>query len=232
MRGESCDEVGEFRLREAIEEEVRDYEVVGAGWDEGECVEVMGTEAGCGGGVREVDTLSEEMKHGKADVDCVGAEVGIGCEQTSEETTVAVAEDEGGVAIGERGEEVIAAAGERGAEGEVFEPAVGAGDGVKVWGGFLRCHRRKGNRRMGVSRARSAAARRWVRQRRRRLRLRRRSKPAARVQAAGMGFGWVRLRRLRMAPMTAAATASAGRWARARRVVVWGKRADTRCSQA
>ena len=53
----------------------------------------------------------------------------------SEETAVSVAEDEGLAAVREGGEEMGAGALEEWAEGEVFEPAIGAGNGIEV-GGF------------------------------------------------------------------------------------------------
>jgi hypothetical protein len=62
-------------------------------------------------------------------------------------------------AVEELGEKLGAAGFERFAEGEVFEPAVGTGDEIKVgWGGPHPWRKRR--RMSGVVRARSAAARR------------------------------------------------------------------------
>ena len=132
----------------------------------------------------------EETEHGGAAVDRVGVETGVGGEQAGEEAAVAVTENQGGAAVGELGEEVIPTASERGAEGEVFEPAVGAGDEVKVGGGLFGFHRRKGSKRMGVSKARSAAARRWVRVRRRRLRSRSEKRGGGERAGGGDGIWW------------------------------------------
>jgi len=77
------------------------------------------------------------MEHGGAGVDGVGGERGILREKCCQEAAVAVAEDEGASAAGELGEKVEAAAFEGEAQGEVFEPAVRAGDSVEV--GVRRC---------------------------------------------------------------------------------------------
>ena len=132
--------------------------------------------------------LAEEVEHRGAGVDGFGLDVAVLSEELREETAVTVTENEGGFLLEEVMEVVEASLLERWAEGEVFEPAIGAGDGVEVgWGG----HRMKGRRRMGVRRARSAAARRvvgwmfWCR------RWRTRRKVAARAVAVEMGH-WTR----------------------------------------
>ena len=92
---------------------------------------------------------------------------GVGGEEAGEEAAVAVAEDEGAARVASCGRKWVAAALEGGAEGEVFEPAIRAGDEVEVcrgggwWAAFIG---ESGSSRMGVRRARSAAARRWVRE--------------------------------------------------------------------
>ena len=72
------------------------------------------------------------MEHGCACIDGVGVEREVGVEELGEETTVSVAEDERVLPIEQRGDEVRSAALEGGAEGEVFEPAIGAGDEIEV----------------------------------------------------------------------------------------------------
>jgi hypothetical protein len=131
--GEPGCEGVEFELGEAVEEEVGDDEVGGMGGGVGEGAGVVGVEA-VGGWVA---ALVKELEHGGAGVDCVCVEVGVGGEEAGEEATVAVAEDQGAAAVEETGEEVVAGAFEGSGEGEVFEPAVGAGDAIEVggWGG-------------------------------------------------------------------------------------------------
>ena len=100
----------------------------------------------------------EEVEHGAAGVYGFGTEVGVGGQELREEAAVAVAEDEGSLLV-LQGVEVVGSAALQGwAEGEVFEPAVGAGYGVEV---CLALHRRRsGKKRIGVSNVRSAAIRR------------------------------------------------------------------------
>jgi hypothetical protein len=109
--------------------------------------------------------VAEEEEHGGAGVDGEGAEVGLVGEELGEETAVAVAEDEGAVALGELWEEVGAGALEEWTEGEVLGPTVDAGYAVEVRL-RRRGHLAKGRRRRGVRRTKSAAARRWMGERR------------------------------------------------------------------
>ncbi len=106
----------------------------------------------------------EEVKHGAAGVYGFGAEVGVGGEELGEETAVTVAEDEGLLLVLQSGEVVGSAALEGWAEGQVFEPAVRACNQVEVGldGGGV--HWRRPRKSSGVRRARSAAARRVVRE--------------------------------------------------------------------
>ena len=133
---EAGGEAVELGFGEAIEEEVGDDEVVGARGLEGEGVRLMGLEAaGCGGrgGDR---ALTEKVEHGGAEVDGVGVELRAAREKLGEKAPVPITEQEGSASLEEAREEVEATALEEGAEGEVFEPAVGAGDAVEVgWDG-------------------------------------------------------------------------------------------------
>ena len=167
----ACDEGIEVGLDEAVEKEVGNGEVAVRRRREGASVAVMGVKAGCGD--RRQDwaerrcSAAKKFEHDGAGVDRVGFDGGVLSEQACEEAAIAVAEDECVAAVRELREEVEAAALEGSAEGEVFEPAVGASDAVEVGGGG---HQglRKGTQRSlsqirnssGVSRARSAAARR------------------------------------------------------------------------
>jgi len=136
VRSEAGGQAVELGFGEAIEEEVGDDEVVRARGLEGEGVRLMGLEAdGCGGrgGMR---ALTEEVEHGGAEIDGVGVELRVAGEELGEEAAVPITEQEGSAGLEEAREEVEATALEEGAEGEVFEPAVGAGDAVEVgWGG-------------------------------------------------------------------------------------------------
>ncbi len=72
------------------------------------------------------------MQHGGAGVNSIGAEMGTGCEELGEETSVPIAEDKDALLLEEAGEEVQPAAFEGAAEGEIFEPPVRAGYRVEV----------------------------------------------------------------------------------------------------
>src|SRR5690349_6644787 len=109
-------------------------------------------------------TAREKREHRRTQVHGVRLEVRVGGEEARGESAIAVAEDKSTAAVGEGRQEVIAATSQGGAEGEVLEPVVGRGDEVEVRGD-ARAHRRKGRISAGVRRTRSAAARRWVRER-------------------------------------------------------------------
>jgi hypothetical protein len=157
---DAVDERVEFWLGEAVEEEVSDHKIVWAF-------------EGCGEGVGLVSSdvcfrrdgfaaLAQEFEHRGADVDCVGMQMRVVLQELGEEATVSVAQDEC-VALGEKlREEVKAAVFKAFAEGEVFEPAIGTGYRIEVGLGAAHWWR-KGSRRRGVVRARSAVARRVVR---------------------------------------------------------------------
>jgi len=76
--------------------------------------------------------VTKEFEHGGAGVHDVGLEVRVLRDELSEKAAVSVAEDEGSPLLEESGEIVEAAAFEGSAEGEVFEPAIGASNEVKV----------------------------------------------------------------------------------------------------
>jgi hypothetical protein len=153
-------EGGKVGLGEAVEEKVGDDEVgVGFGGQvEGRGLE--GLQLSAWGGAEAA--LAEEMEHGGAGVDGQDVEVRLVVKEFSEEATVAIAEDEGVGARGELRKEVGAGALEERAEGEVFGPAVETRDAIEV--GLRGAHRaekkRRGRKRSGVRRTRSAAARR------------------------------------------------------------------------
>jgi hypothetical protein len=86
-------------LGEAVEEEVRNEEVVGVFERKGEGVGVAGAKASGGVGSGCFAALAEELKHGGAGVDCVGVEVRVLCEELGEEAAVSVAEDQSVAAV-------------------------------------------------------------------------------------------------------------------------------------
>lgn len=205
--GEAAGEGVELRVGEAIEEEVGDNEVVDGAGGEGEGVGVVGGEA-LGG----VAARYEEGEHGGAEVDGVGVERWVAGEEAGEEAAVAVAEYEGLASVEEMGEEVLAAVLEGTAEGEVLEPAIGAGDAVEIgwgkaagwWGGVIHAWR-KGRKRIGVRRARSAQARRCRGERRERVRSSRRRTVVERVMASGREL-WMTRVRIRLSRVRVTAT--------------------------
>src|SRR5271170_3216813 len=75
--GDSGDEGFEFRLGEAVEEEVSDDEIIGAFERNGECVGVKGAESGGGAGSCGFAAAVEQLEHGGAGVDCVCLEVRV-----------------------------------------------------------------------------------------------------------------------------------------------------------
>ena len=132
----------EVGLGEAVEEEVGDDEIVrfGCRRGEGEGAGLVGLEAG--GRVGGFAALAEELEHGGAGVYGVHFDDGVRGEELGGEAAVSVTQDEGFFLLEQTWEEVEAAMFEGAAEGEVFKPAIGAGDEVEVWfSGFDRGHR-------------------------------------------------------------------------------------------
>lgn len=154
---DTSDERFEFELREAVEKEVGGDQVILSVGSKGESVGVLSLEANCRVEGAGPATLAKQMDHGGAGVDGVGVDTGIGGHQGSEETAISIAEDERPLLMEQAREKVQAAAFESTAEGEVFEPTIRTGDEIEV--GVTLHWRRKGMRRTGVSRTRSAAAR-------------------------------------------------------------------------
>lgn len=128
----------ELGLREAVEEEVCNYQVVGARRRtlRRECQGggLVGLKAGVGSGRCGFAVAAEQKKHGGADVDGVCVKVGVASEELSEETAVSVAEDQGIFPVEKTREKVKTATLERSTQGEALEQAVGAGDMVEVRG--------------------------------------------------------------------------------------------------
>lgn len=107
--------------------------------------------------MRSVRALSQQLKHHGADIDGIRVEHGIACKQACKKPAVSVAQDQSPAAIHELRKEITATPGERGAQTQVFKPAVRTGNSIKVW--FTGGHLKKGATRSGVRSARSAAAR-------------------------------------------------------------------------
>jgi len=147
---------------ETVKEEVGDDEVVSAERCERESVGLVDADAV--DGVYGSSAGSEKVEHGGALVDDVGMERGVDGEEVGKEATISVAEDESAAGRVELGNTVEAASFEHGAEGQIFEPAIGARDAVEV-GGLVEAlasgwHQRRMRSSSGVSRAASAAMRR------------------------------------------------------------------------
>jgi hypothetical protein len=60
---------------------------------EGDCVGVMSAEASGGVGSRCFAALAEELNHGGTDVDCVGLDIRVVCEELGEKAAVSIAQD-------------------------------------------------------------------------------------------------------------------------------------------
>jgi hypothetical protein len=163
LRGESwrdaVDKGFEVGLGEAVQEEVGDDEVVWAVERAGERAGLVRGEACRYVGGESVRALTEEAQHGGAGVDCLGAEVRVLPEEFGEEAAVSIADDQGSLLLEEIGEEAKAAVFEGAAQSEVFEPAIGSCDEIEA-GLSWHYRSRKGRRRRGVVRARSARLRR------------------------------------------------------------------------
>lgn len=129
------DEAFEFSLGEAVQEKMGDDEIVCDGGLEGAGVLPVGTEArtDCPRGGQ--GAVAEQVQHGAASVDGIDLHCGVVAQQLGEETAVSVAKDESVVVAEEMGQEVEASALQERTEGEVFKPAIGAGDTVEVGGG-------------------------------------------------------------------------------------------------
>lgn len=158
-----CESV-DFAGREAIEEEVGDDEIIRACGREAAGIDVMDTDAASG--MDGSDAGLKKMQHSGALVNDVCIECVVGGQKAGEKAAISVAEDESTARGGELRDAVEAAAFEHGAEGAVLEPTVGPGDGIKVGGrgeavNGRRHQRMKKMSRRGVSRAASAAMRRW-----------------------------------------------------------------------
>jgi hypothetical protein len=108
---DAVDEVVEFGLREAVEKEVSDDQVVGVVWvfeRKGESVGVVRVETGVCVWSCCLATFAKQLKHGDAGVDGIGTKVRIFCKELSEEATVSVTDDQRVAAIEELREIVSA----------------------------------------------------------------------------------------------------------------------------
>jgi len=173
---ESGGEEVELGLGEAVQEEVGDDQIVrvqGWGFRKGQGVGVVRVKLDRGSAVG-LALLAEQPEHGKACIDGISLSLRILVEEPGEEAAISVAQSKhllGRVGV-ELGQEVEAAAFEGTAKSEVLKCAIGAGDAIEAWlpgcGWICRHQRRKSSRRSGVSKHKSAAARREVGVKRRR----------------------------------------------------------------
>ncbi len=140
----------------AVEKEVRDDQVVGAGGIPRQGIGMMQANALVVFGL--ANALFEKSEHGLAGVDNIRGQGGTGFEETGEKSPVSVSQHESMACAGEAGQLGGPAAGQVGPEAEVLKPAIGSCYAIE--GDLWRAHRAKGSKAIGVSRAISAAMRR------------------------------------------------------------------------
>ena len=142
-------------LREkAVEEEVRNDQIVASGGLPLESVGMMQANAMAGLRAATANATIENPEHGFAGVDDIRGEGGIFCQQARQEASIPIAQKQRVARAGQMDKLSITAAPEPGAEAHVFQPSIGAGNAIEVR------HRAKGKKANGVSRAASAAMRR------------------------------------------------------------------------
>lgn len=133
LRGHARGEGVDVGLREAVEEEVRDYEVSCGRRVELEGGALQGGEASEGVGDGCKAAAENFVEHGGADVDCDGGALRVAEEELLEEAAVAIAEHECAARIIELVEKTGAGALQQRAKGDVLAPAVDRGDAIEVW---------------------------------------------------------------------------------------------------
>ena len=117
------------------------------GWmngDEGEGALLVGAETryvgdGCAlawEGKNGLRSLVEEIEHRGARIDGVSGELWVLREEPGGKATVAIPEEESVATVFQVREEVSAGLLEEGAKGDVFEPAIGAGNPVEIGGAY------------------------------------------------------------------------------------------------
>ena len=127
-RSGARDEGFEVGLGEAVEEKVGNEQIVGAVEWNGKRTGPEGLEAvavGCA-------AFAKESQHGGADVDGGDMDRCVCGEESGGEASVSIAKDEGSFLVEDRGEVAEAAVYQGFTEGEVFEPAIWAGDVVEI----------------------------------------------------------------------------------------------------
>ncbi len=87
---------------------------------------------------RGTDTALEKTQHGLAGVDYIRGESRVGCQQTCQEASIAVPQDQSTAGPSQMAELGIAAALEQGTKAQVFEPAVGTGDRIEINGQWVK----------------------------------------------------------------------------------------------
>jgi hypothetical protein len=118
-------------LGEAIEEEVRDHQVVGWGWH--------GEDAGIGASCRHpaqlallCDASAKHPEHRRRSVDGIRMEMGCSRKQARQESAIAVAENQSAASIEKRRNVVEAAALQEWAKRQILHRAVEACDTVET----------------------------------------------------------------------------------------------------
>lgn len=152
-RSDVIDQLAELSLREAVHEKVAYNEVIVGmdRWSEAERIGMDGIKSiGIGRAL-----FPEQPEHLGTAIDRSRVQVWIGSEQLREESPIAVPKNERMTCRKNAWEKMQACPFKHPTQRQVFEHAIRPGDVVEVW----RPVHRKGATRSGVSKARSAAAR-------------------------------------------------------------------------
>jgi len=152
-RSDVIDQLVELSFREAVHEKVAYNEVIVSmdRWSEAERIGMYGMKSIEIG----LALFPEQPKHLCAAVDCSCVHVWIDREQLREESPIAIPENERMTCRQNAGKKMQACPFKHATQRQVFEHAIRPGDSIEVW----RPVHRKGATRSGVSKARSAAAR-------------------------------------------------------------------------
>ena len=134
MGKHTIEELLQLMREKAVEKEVGNNQIVASGGIPLESIGVMQTNAPAGLGARAANAAIENAQHRLAGVDNVRSEGGIGCQQTGQEASIAIAEEERMPGAGQMFKLGVTAALEPGPKAQVFEPSVGAGDGIEING--------------------------------------------------------------------------------------------------
>jgi hypothetical protein len=117
-----------------VEKEVRNDQVVASGGVPFERIGVM--QANAPGELRPgaANSVGENPQHGTAGVNDIHGEVRVRHQQTSQETSIPVSQEQRVTRAGQMRQLRVAATLEPGAKGQVFQPSIATGDAIEVDG--------------------------------------------------------------------------------------------------